>query len=244
MLGLLDFTWRDVVLWPCGFGGMVSLFCALASVFCGNVSCLPGGQSRCRHSWLRSALCNCWPWYLAWSSPAVLLDWLGITSHTMVPSEFLPCSLYGHWPSEWIMNRLTLHRIGEGFATVARWQTHWVSVHVLSPSYPWDQHFWVPSIPPKCRSQVWGPGFKLPSLSKYAGLPYFSLTWHPATSLVWVWPERQPSFGTLTGSRARPHLCPQHYPQLAYEPSFFLLSLQPQSEAIRICHPASLVSFL
>lgn len=164
----------------CLWGYDILILCSGFSVFCGNVSCLPGRQSLCWHWWLRSALCNCWPWHLAWPSPVVLLDWLGITLHTVVPSEFLPYSLYGHWPSEWIMNHLTFSGVGKDLLQVALWQTHWVSVHVLSQSYPWDQHFWVPSIPPKCRAKFGDLISNFPLCPSTLGCYIFSLL----TSLV------------------------------------------------------------
>lgn len=115
MFGLLDITWRDVVFDFVALGGMVSLFCILASLFpvvtslvCQGAACLAGSLG-----W-GLPCCNSWSCHLAWLelSGSPWLTW----RYLAYCSSFRLSALSSNWPlAYWILDHLTLQKSAKWF---------------------------------------------------------------------------------------------------------------------------------
>lgn len=95
----------------------------------------------------------------------------------------------------------------------ALWQHNWVFSSHAFPFLPLESALLGPIYTTMSRNKLWGLGLKLPSLSVNTGSLFFLWCDILPLPLVWGLLERQPPFGTLTGSQARPLVCPQYCPQ-------------------------------
>ena len=109
MFGLLDFTWWNVVLWPRGCGGMgsCSVLWLLSSLWWNLLS---AGLLLALLTFLAEICAGVTHGLLTELdlSPVILFHQVGICLLAMVPSEFLPCLLSGHWPDGlWVISPFT-----------------------------------------------------------------------------------------------------------------------------------------
>ena len=195
----------------CSWGDGVPALCSGFSLLCGNVSvCQAAVHSADILGWVLS-WCHSRSGHRDSSEPS---NSLSRTWHCLARYASLWVSaLSPLWPlARLIMDYEPFTRVGRD---VLQWpcgsptgsQFMWLHILTLGSA------LWFLPLPHGSKSKLWGSAIKLPSLHNYTDSPVFLWCGLLPPWLVWELPERQPAFGPLTGSRARPLLCPQHCPQ-------------------------------
>lgn len=168
MFGLLDFTWQDVVLWPCGPGSRRSrsVLCLLLSLW----QCLPSARLLLAQSTLGWGL----HWYNPWSGHWV---WSEPSGSPWLPWHYLAtCPLSFH-PVPYLATGLVAYGWSHPSPT---WRGMGFSGPVATPlglsscalhSSLWDQHFGSHLYRRGTNANP-GSGLKLASLPSYTDSPF------------------------------------------------------------------------